>query len=445
MTEELPSGWTWATLGDLTEIATGVTKDAKREQGTDLLEVPYLRVANVQRGELDLSDVSSIRVPQSVADRLRLVHGDLLLNEGGDRDKLGRGWVWQGEIGWCIHQNHVFRARPLSPALQPKYLSWYANEVGRAWFERHGRQTTNLASISRTMLSALPVALPPSEEQRRIVGAIEEQLSRLDNADRLIESALRRLPLIRRAVLSDVMPDPLPDSWKLLTVEEAGTVELGRQRSPKYHSGPSMKPYLRVANVHEDRIDLGDVKEMDFPPEQLARHELRPGDILLNEGQSPEFVGRPAMYRGEMPGVCFTNSLIRFRPFDFVNGEYALLVFLRHLLFGRFQREAQITTNIAHMAAGRLKRVEFPVPPLDEQHDIVEEARRQLSLLDAFGMELRTALRRSDSLRRAILAAAFRGELVPQDPADEPAADLLARIASERPAPTPRTRRKNGA
>jgi type I restriction enzyme S subunit len=206
-----------------------------------------------------------------------------------------------------------------------------------------------------------------------------------------------------------------------------------------------MKPYLRVANVHEDRIDLSDVKEMDFPPEHLARHELRPGDILLNEGQSPEFVGRPAMYRGELPGVCFTNSLIRFRPFDFVDGEYALLLFLRHLRFGRFQREAQITTNIAHMAAGRFKRVEFPVPPLDEQREIVLEVRRQLSLLGAFDAALRVALKRSETLSRAILAAAFRGELVPQDPSEEPASEMLARIAAGRPVPTAGARKKNGA
>jgi type I restriction enzyme S subunit len=287
--------------------------------------------------------------------------------------------------------------------------------------------------------------IPPLAEQRMLVAALEEQLSRLDDAVRLIASGINRLPLIRRAVLDQVMPDPLPAGWKLLTVEEAGTVELGRQRSPKYHSGPNMKPYLRVANVHEDRIDLSDVKEMDFPPEQLARHELHPGDILLNEGNgSPELVGSPAMYRGELPGACFTNSLIRFRPFDSVDGEYALLVFLRHLDSGRFQSAAQITT-IAHMAAGRFKRVEFPVPPPDEQRAIVLEVRRQLSLLGAFETALRVALKRSEALRRSILAAAFRGELVPQDPADEPASGLLARIAAARPTPARRTRRKNGA
>lgn len=344
-----------------------------------------------------------------------------------------------------LHPDKLIRVVVNPDRAEPRFIAYALNSVSRAEVESRLKTTAGQVGISGRQLVDIPLPLAPLEEQRRIVGAIEEQLSRLDDAVRLIESALRRLPLIHRAVLTEVMPDPFPEGWKLLTVAEAGTVELGRQRSPQYHSGPNMTPYLRVANVHEDRIDLSDVKQMDFPPAHLARHMLRSGDILLNEGQSPEFVGRPAMYRGEMPGACFTNSLIRFRPFEFVDGEYALLVFLRHLRFGRFQREAQITTNIAHMAAGRFKRVEFPVPPLDEQHGIVQTIRRQLSLLDAFGTELRTALRRSDNLRRAILAAAFRGELVAQDPTDEPAADLLARIAVNRPAAARRPRSKSGA
>jgi type I restriction enzyme S subunit len=339
---------------------------------------------------------------------------------------------------WVNNHAHVLRA---TEATTNEYLLHALNAVD---YHRHVNGTTRL-KLTKSAMAEITLPLAPLPEQVRLVVAIDEHYSRLEIAVQQVRSAIRRLPFVRRALLGRAMPEPLPDGWKLLTVEEAGVVELGRQRSPQYHSGPSMKPYLRVANVHEDRIDLSDVKEMDFPPEQLPRYELRPGDILLNEGQSPEFVGRPAMYRGELPGACFTNSLIRFRPLDFVDGEYALLVFLRHLRFGRFQREAQITTNIAHMAAGRFKKVEFPVPPLDEQRAIVEDVRRDLSLLAAFEAELQTALRRADTLRSAILAAAFRGELVPQDPSEEPATVLLERINADRPAPAGRSRKKNGA
>jgi type I restriction enzyme, S subunit len=105
----------------------------------------------------------------------------------------------------------------------------------------------------------------------------------------------------------------LPAGWVWARVSDVGDVKLGRQRSPEHHDGPHMRPYLRVANVYENRIDLSDVLRMNFSPEEFETYELRYGDILLNEGQSLEWVGRPAMYRDELPGACFQNTLVRFR------------------------------------------------------------------------------------------------------------------------------------
>jgi type I restriction enzyme S subunit len=161
----------------LADVVGGVAKDTKKQSGADLLEVPYLRVANVQRGRLDLREVATIRVPAEVANRLTLVKGDVLMNEGGDRDKLGRGWVWQGQIPNCIHQNHVFRVRIRDGILDPRFLSWHGNTFGQAWFQREGKQTTNLASISLNRLRQLPVPVPPLNEQRVIVGEVDRRFS----------------------------------------------------------------------------------------------------------------------------------------------------------------------------------------------------------------------------------------------------------------------------
>lgn len=444
MTRDLPAGWTWITLGSIaTHLRNGVfvSRPSAEPPGQRIF-----RISAVRPGRLDTSDV---RFARSLPDRFEQFFvnaGDLLVTRySGNPAFVGSAAVVPHLKEATLHPDKLIRVTIDSAVAEPSFIAHALNTISRPDVETRLKTTAGQVGIAGRQLAEVRVPIAPIDEQRRIVSFVEEQFSRLDQAVALIEAARARLPAIRRGVLSPVMPDPMPDGWKLLTVEEAGVVELGRQRSPQYHSGPDMRPYLRVANVHEDRIDLSDVKEMDFPPEQLPRYELRPGDILLNEGQSPEFVGRPAMYRGELPGACFTNSLIRFRPLDFVDGEYALLVFLRHLRFGRFQREAQITTNIAHMAAGRFKKVEFPVPPLDEQRSIVEDVRRDLSLLAAFEAELQTALRRADTLRGAILAAAFRGELVPQDPSEEPATVLLERINAERTTPVRRSRKKNGA
>jgi restriction endonuclease S subunit len=174
----------------------------------------------------------------------------------------------------------------------------------------------------------------------------------------------------------------LPEGWTITTVGEAGDLSLGRQRSPKYHQGEKMRPYLRVANVFEDRIDTSDVMTMHFSDEEFKRHQLHQGDVLLNEGQSPHLLGRPAIYRGNPPDVAFTNSLIRFRPGPDVIPEWALIVFRHHMRSGRFKREARITTNIAHLSIGRLRSVEFPIPSPDEQRRIVAAIEEQFSRLD---------------------------------------------------------------
>jgi type I restriction enzyme S subunit len=162
---DLPKGWEWSSLGAIGELVGGVTVDKKRRP-SDPVTVPYLRVANVQRGYLDLSEMKSITVERAVAEALALKKGDILLNEGGDRDKIGRGWVWDGQIEGCIHQNHVFRLRPYDPAINPRFISHFANEMGRRFFVEKGKQTTNLASISMSKIGQLPIpVLPPAELQ----------------------------------------------------------------------------------------------------------------------------------------------------------------------------------------------------------------------------------------------------------------------------------------
>ncbi|WP_433620940.1 hypothetical protein [Nocardia sp. CA-120079] len=189
----------------------------------------------------------------------------------------------------------------------------------------------------------------------------------------------------------------LPEGWRWATVADVGAVDLGRQRHPDWHNGPEMRPYLRVANVFEDRIDTTDVKEMDFSG-IFDRFKLEPGDLLLNEGQTPELLGRPAIYRGSPPDVAFTNSLIRFRAGPEILPEWALIVFRHHMHSGRYRQESRITTNIAHLSARRFKTVEFPVPPLDVQKEIISLVDDQLFRLDGIARNLATVSARTRTM-----------------------------------------------
>ncbi|MGI5269039.1 restriction endonuclease subunit S [Nonomuraea sp. CA-218870] len=199
----LPNDWRWLRLGDIAEVVGGVTKDSKKQSDPNLPEVPYLRVANVQRARLNLSSISYIRVSAAKADQLMLRRGDVLLNEGGDRDKLGRGWIWEDQIPGCIHQNHVFRARLLDKILHPKLLAWHANGFGRTWFERNGKQSVNLASIGLSKIKMFPVPIPPPALQEKLVAEAERHLSILDDAEAAVRRALLQADHLRRSLLSE--------------------------------------------------------------------------------------------------------------------------------------------------------------------------------------------------------------------------------------------------
>lgn len=198
---ELPDGWVWTSLDMLGEIASGVTKGTKREADIKVREVPYLRVANVQRGHLDLSEVKTIYATERDIAELTLQAGDILFNEGGDRDKLGRGWVWRNEVADCIHQNHVFRMRPYLPEVLPELISHHGNTFGKTWFQHAGKQTTNLASINMTMLRVFPIPLGPAEEQRELLNQLEVQVQHIDRQEQAVELALKQTAAQRQNIL----------------------------------------------------------------------------------------------------------------------------------------------------------------------------------------------------------------------------------------------------
>lgn len=163
-----PKGWEEQPLHALADIRSGVTK-GKKVDIKNSVTLPYMRVANVQDGYLDLSDIKQIVVSKADAKKCLLKHGDLLLTEGGDPDKLGRGYVWDGEIENCLHQNHIFsvRIKVSKPALiRPQFLSAIVSSLrGKRYFLKVGKQTTGIATINKTVLSEFPVLVPSAKLQ----------------------------------------------------------------------------------------------------------------------------------------------------------------------------------------------------------------------------------------------------------------------------------------
>ena len=181
----IPEEWDSKRLSRLAEIRGGIAKNSNVEP-VDPISVHYLRVANVQDGFLDLAEMSKIQLSRHDLPRYKVLPGDVLMNEGGDLDKLGRGAIWRGEFDPCVHQNHVFVVR-CKAALLPEYLNvWTVTSPARRFFLLAGKQTTNLASISKSSLGELPVAIPPPPEQRAIATALSDVDGLLGGLNRLI-------------------------------------------------------------------------------------------------------------------------------------------------------------------------------------------------------------------------------------------------------------------
>jgi len=199
---ELPSGWECIRFGEITDIVSGVTKGRKLS-ATETASYPYLRVANVQRWHLALEVMKEIEISVEELDKYRLQIGDVLLTEGGDWDKLGRSAIWQGEIEDCIHQNHVFRARPLDHGLLPEWAVIFTNSpVGRQYFESAAKRTTNLASINMTQLRFCPFPVPPEEEQKRIVAKVDELMQLCDQLEASLRQSQQRAESLAASAIS---------------------------------------------------------------------------------------------------------------------------------------------------------------------------------------------------------------------------------------------------
>jgi restriction endonuclease S subunit/predicted ATPase len=257
---ELPGTWSWTSLETIAKIGSGISV-SKNRRVKNPIELPYLRVANVLRGYFDLTEIKTIRVEKDRVTDYILRVGDILFTEGGDRDKLGRGWVWEGQIRRCVHQNHVFRARLFDPLLvNPKLVSHWGNTFGQSFFIEHGTQTTNLASINRGVLSKLPVPIPPLDEQAEILIQLERRLAATDRLESKLSRQLERArttrdSLRREAFAGHLVPQNQTDESAALLLGRIG-VESARRNAERREArrGTNRVKGVNSANMEQPSI-----------------------------------------------------------------------------------------------------------------------------------------------------------------------------------------------
>lgn len=224
---KFPNTWHFAPLSEVGVVQTGIAKGGK--SAPDEIDLPYLRVANVQSGKLDLTTIKTIQVCRQKADKYRLQYGDVLLTEGGDFDKLGRGTIWRDEIPGCIHQNHIFVVRCDKEKVLPEWLSLVCeSQLGRRYFGLCSKQTTNLASINSTQLKAFPVPVLSMNEQVQIVGL----LTVFDNTIQTTDALLAAKREQKRGLMQELLTGRLRfcefgGDWVHCTLGDLGKVKSG--------------------------------------------------------------------------------------------------------------------------------------------------------------------------------------------------------------------------
>ncbi|WP_111748847.1 restriction endonuclease subunit S [Salinisphaera orenii] len=217
----VPKHWLVGSLRWYSDVQGGIAK-GKDYAGKDVVEMPYLRVANVQNGHIDLTDVAKIAVLPGDLERYALRDSDVLMNEGGDNDKLGRGAVWHAEIDPCLHQNHVFAIRP-GDHLRAEWLALFtASASARSYFYLYSKQSTNLASISSSNVMSCPVPLPHTTEQEQILKDVKRYTESIDEMAAEASKAVDLLTERRSALISAAVTGKIDvRDWQPLTDESA--------------------------------------------------------------------------------------------------------------------------------------------------------------------------------------------------------------------------------
>jgi type I restriction enzyme S subunit len=412
---KLPPGWCIAQLSDLVSARSGNGKLIKGRLARD-----------PQDGYVPAFSASGQDVWAPAAE----YDGDgIVLSAVGAR--CGKAFLTSGS--WtAIANTHV-----LLPArgVEARFL-WYLLNDERFWVRSGSAQpfVKVKASLQKT------IAVPPTAEQRRIVAAIEEHLSRLDAAEGLLRRAAQRLNSLRRSALEEAVSGAWP-------VVKLGDVILSL-RNGIFVSRPAHEPpgtaIFRISAVRPMTLDANDVRYAPVAEADATDFLVQEGDLLFTRySGNPEYVGACARVRVLPRPTLYPDKLIRVVVDRRVaDPAFVELACATGPTLDAIRARRKTTAGQVGIAGGQLKAVPIPVPPLHDQQRIVAAVEHRLSVVAAMATTIATSGRRSASLRRAILERAFQGELVGQDPSDEPASALIAQIRADRAASIPAGRRR---
>ncbi|QQS06054.1 MAG: restriction endonuclease subunit S [Fibrobacterota bacterium] len=444
MSEDLPESWVETTLGTVVEY--GKTHKAEPEQISD--DTWVLELEDIERDTSNILQRKTFRDRNSRSTKNSFKKNDVLY--GKLRPYLNK--VVIADIDGVCSTEIV----PLSGGtnLNNRFLwYWLKSPIFLDYVSRVGRGV-NMPRLSTEDGQNAPLVLSPATEQRRIVAKLDALQSRTRIAREALDAVAPLLKSFRQSVLQAAVTGALTEEWrsKQRKLPEWEVINLGEVvedirygTSAKCHYQPVATPVLRIPNVGEGAVKLGDIKYGTFDASEVEKLALAVGDILvIRSNGSADLVGKPALISDREAGYLFAGYLIRLRFLkEKITPEFALLALRSPQTRDWIESETKSSSGVNNISAEKLRNIPLSLPPLAEQIEIVRRVQHLFAMADAMEVEFAAAQRSVDQLDQSLLATAFRGELVPQDPSDEPASVLLERIRAARAA-VPDSKDKRG-
>ncbi len=397
-----PAQWRRTRLGEIGEIVSGVTLWRKLAS-TNTRMVPYLRVANVKDGYLDLSDVKLTAATEEEITRNRLEPGDLLLTEGGDADKLVRGTYWNGEIGECIHQNHIFRIRVDPTRFSSRFLSaQIGSPAAKHYFLHHAKQTTGIATINRKVLDALPIFAPDVDEQCRIANRLAETLNEVNRARKAMRVQMDAIYDLRTSLIHRAY-SRFPTGGRTLALRHLISL-----RKEIVH--PRDNPTGKATFVGLEHIESGSGKRIGESKTDLSRLTGRKprfikGDIIY--GYLRPYLNK--VWLAEFDGICSVDQYV-----FTVDESQAIPEFIAwFMLSPQYLERAPVQTSPGQLPRIRTEEVasvELNLPSIPEQRRIVNALMDEMAQVERARAAVRVQVDAMDSLSESLLERAFGSE-----------------------------------